>query len=82
GTQPGEMFRVRGQGMPDLRGGRRGDLHVQIELQVPKKLEAEHEELLRKLAEYEKANVAPHHKSWLDKLRDFISGDSDEEEDE
>lgn len=68
--------------MPDLRGGRRGDLHVQIELQVPKKLEAEHEELLRKLAEYEKANVAPHHKSWLDKLRDFISGDSDEEEDE
>lgn len=82
GTQPGEIFRVKGEGMPDLRGGRRGDLHVQIELQVPRKLEAEHEELLRKLAEYENANVAPHHKSWLDKLRDFISGDNDDEEDE
>jgi len=82
GTQPGELFRVRGQGMPDLRGGRRGDLHVQIELQVPKKLDAEHESLLRKLAEYENANVTPHHKSWLDKLRDFISGENDDEEDE
>lgn len=80
GTQPGEVFRVRGQGMPDPRGGRRGDLHVAIELEVPRKLEAEHEELLRKLAEYENANVAPHHKSWLDKLREFISGDQDEED--
>ena len=53
-----------------------------VELQVPRKLETEHEELLRKLADYENANVAPHHKSWLDKLREFISGDNDDEEDE
>jgi molecular chaperone DnaJ len=80
GTQPGETFRIRGQGMPDPRGGRRGDLHVAVELRVPQKLDDEHEGLLRKLAEYEKANVAPHQKSWLEKFRDFVSGEDDEKE--
>ncbi len=80
GTQPGEVFRVRGQGMPDPRGGRKGDLHVVIQLEVPRKLDDEHEALLRKLAEYEHANVTPQHKSWLEKLREFISGDNDEED--
>ena len=80
GTQPGEVFRVRGQGMPDPRGGRRGDLHVAVQLEVPRKLDAEHEELLRKLAVYENANVAPQHKSWLEKLREFIAGNNDEED--
>jgi molecular chaperone DnaJ len=80
GTQPGEVFRVRGQGMPDPRGGRRGDLHIEIQVEVPRKLDEEHEVLLRKLAEYENAKVAPHHKTWLEKLREFIAGDDEEEE--
>ncbi|MBX3444451.1 MAG: molecular chaperone DnaJ [Planctomyces sp.] len=80
GTQPGEVFRVRGQGMPDPHGGRRGDLHLEIELLVPKKLDDEHEALLRQLANYEQTQVSPHQKSWLEKLREFISGDEDEEE--
>jgi molecular chaperone DnaJ len=80
GTQPGAVFRIRGQGMPDPRGGRRGDLHVEVQLDVPKKLDEEHEELLRKLADYEKTSVSPHHKSWLEKLKDFIAGDDDDEE--
>lgn len=78
GTQPGETFRLRGKGMPDPRGGRTGDLHVAVKLDVPRKLDEEHEELLRKLAELEKARVTPHQKTWFEKLREFITGDEAE----
>lgn len=78
GTQPGEVFRLRGKGMPDPRGGRPGDMHVEVQLVVPRKLDAEHEELLRKLAALEEADVNSHHRSWLDKLKDLITGDHDD----
>jgi molecular chaperone DnaJ len=79
GTQPGEVFRLRGQGMPDPHGGRPGDLHVEVQLVVPKKIGDEHEALLRNLAELEKTEVNPHQKSWLDKLKDLFTGDAGEE---
>jgi len=79
GTQPGEVFRLKGKGMPDPRGGRPGDMHVEVQLVVPKKLEEEHEALLRKLAELEDADVNSHHKSWLEKLKDLVTGQTDEE---
>jgi molecular chaperone DnaJ len=78
GTQPGEVFRLRGKGMPDPHGGRPGDLHVEVQVMVPKKLGDEHEVLLRKLAELEKTEVNPHQKSWLDKLKELITGDGEE----
>ncbi len=77
GTQPGDVFRLRGQGMPDPHGGRPGDLHVEVQLVVPKHLEPDHEELLRQLAEHEKTQVNPHHKSWLEKLKELVTGDED-----
>lgn len=73
GTQPGDVFRIRSQGMPDPRGGMRGDLHVQTYIEVPKKLSAEQETLLRDLAELEHANVTPHRKSFLKTLRDYFA---------
>ncbi|RLS52595.1 MAG: molecular chaperone DnaJ [Planctomycetota bacterium] len=79
GTQPGEVIRLRGKGMPDPRGGRTGDLHIEIQLVVPKKLAAEHETLLRKLAEMEQAHVMPHQKSWFDKLKTLFTGDDESE---
>lgn len=78
GTQPGEVFRFRGKGMPDPRGGRRGDLHAAVRLVVPKKLDEPHEDLLRQLAELEKTRVKPHEKSWFEKVKDFFSGDDNE----
>jgi len=78
GTQPGEVFRVRGKGMPDPRGRDVGDLHVQIQVVIPKKVSDEHEALLRKLAEIEKVEVHPHQKSWFEKLKDFVTGGSEE----
>jgi len=73
GTQPGHVFRIRGGGMPDPRGGRAGDLMVEVQVEVPRKLGDEQEELLRQLADIEQTNVSPHRTSFLDKLRDWFS---------
>ncbi len=48
GTQPGEVQRLKGLGMPRMDGHGRGDLYVRLKLVVPKRLTAEQKELLRK----------------------------------
>lgn len=81
GTQPGDVTRLKGRGMPDPRGGGRvGDLMVEIQVEVPKKLSAEQEDLLRQLAELDHKNVMPHSKSFFEKVREFFAGDESSEE--
>ncbi|HQM66463.1 MAG TPA: molecular chaperone DnaJ [Methanomassiliicoccales archaeon] len=48
GTQPGEVQRLKGLGMPKMDGHGRGDLYVRLKLVVPKRLTSEQKELLRK----------------------------------
>jgi molecular chaperone DnaJ len=72
GTQPGDVFKMRGRGMPDPRQRGKGDLLVQVNLEVPKKLSPREEELLRDLAGAEKANVSPHRKTFLEKLKEYF----------
>ncbi|HEV3025117.1 MAG TPA: DnaJ C-terminal domain-containing protein, partial [Pirellulales bacterium] len=72
GTQPGEVFKLRGRGMPDPRGRGKGDLLVQVMLDVPKSLTKRQEELLRELAEEERTNVSAHRKSFFEKLKDYF----------
>lgn len=50
GTQSGTVIPLRGRGVPRLRSNSRGDLHVHLEVTTPTKLDAEQEELMRKLA--------------------------------
>jgi molecular chaperone DnaJ len=78
GTQSGDLFRVRGAGMPDPHGGLTGDLVVQTYIEVPKKLASRQEELLRELAELERTDVTPHRKSFLEKIRDYFTGEGEE----
>jgi molecular chaperone DnaJ len=49
GTQPGSVITLRGHGMPHLRSGVRGDLHVHVEVVVPARLDSRDTELLREL---------------------------------
>jgi molecular chaperone DnaJ len=51
GTQPHEVFRVRGQGMPALRRRRTGDLRVVANVVVPRQLSREQRELTEELAD-------------------------------
>ncbi|MGE9293432.1 MAG: molecular chaperone DnaJ [Puniceicoccales bacterium] len=50
GTQSGTTFRLRGKGMPTLRGGHHGDQLIQVEIEVPKKLNGEQREKLEEFA--------------------------------
>jgi molecular chaperone DnaJ len=73
GIQAGEMLRIAGKGMPNLRTGRTGDLLVQVHLETPRQLTKRQEELFRELAELEQKHVSPQRKSFLDKLREFFT---------
>lgn len=50
GTQPGATFRIKDKGMPNIHGYGQGDLHVQVNVKVPKKLDENQKELLREFA--------------------------------
>jgi molecular chaperone DnaJ len=82
GTQPGEVFRLAGFGMPDPHGGRRGDMLVLVQVEVPKKLSQEQETLMRELAELEHANVSPHRKTFFETLKEYFSHNEDEVDEE
>ncbi|OHB67010.1 MAG: molecular chaperone DnaJ [Planctomycetes bacterium RBG_13_63_9] len=72
GAQNGDVFKLSGRGMPDPRYRSRGDLLVQIHVEVATKLTAEHEEILRKLAEHENRHVTPQRKSFFKKLTEYF----------
>ena len=57
GTQPGTTFRLRGKGIPELRGRGRGDQYVTVRVQVPTSLSGEQKEALRAYAEAMGENV-------------------------
>ena len=53
GTQPAKVFRLRGQGLPDLRGYGIGDLYVQVSVSIPKRISDREKQLFQSLAEEE-----------------------------
>ena len=57
GTQTGTTFRLRGKGIPELRGRGRGDQYVTIRVQVPTSMNAEQKEALRAFAQAMGENV-------------------------
>ena len=57
GTQTGTTFRLRGKGIPELRGRGRGDQYVTIQVQVPTSMNAEQKEALRAFAQAMGENV-------------------------
>ena len=72
GTQPGEVLRVRGEGLPHVnRQSARGDLYVHFHIEVPKKLGKRERELLEELAE-EAGVTAKEHQSVFDRVRELF----------
>src|SRR5262245_35859809 len=53
GTQAGTVITVRGKGFPSVNHGRRGDLHVRVQVWTPTSLSAEQQELFRRVGELE-----------------------------
>ena len=71
GTQTGTVFRVKGQGMPNLGGRGKGDLFVAVTLVTPKTLTKEQRKLLEQLAEIEDTDFTD--ESFMDKVRSIFS---------
>src|SRR6056300_210876 len=71
GTQSGKQFRLRGKGMPYMRGSGTGDLYVQINTEVPISLNKEQKELLEKFREIENEKSNPSIKQFFKKAKSF-----------
>jgi len=69
GTQYGNIFRIKGQGLPDIRTHTTGDQLVQVIIETPTKLNTEQQELLRKFAQTENKRVSPKSTSFFEKLK-------------
>lgn len=66
GTQSGEVFRLRGRGLPELGGGRRGDLLATARLYTPQKLSPETRMLFEELAKLEGREPRP---GWFESIK-------------
>jgi len=69
GTQYGSTFRIRGQGLPDIRTGRSGDELVHVTIETPTNLDDHQEELLREFAKTENRSVSPKSQGFFDRLK-------------
>ncbi len=75
GAQSGSQFSLRGKGMPSLRGNGRGDQHVRIMVEVPRRLSAKQREALANYAQTFSgpSDAHPTRESFLEKAKKFLS---------
>jgi molecular chaperone DnaJ len=73
GTQHGEVFKLKGKGVPDLRSYKNGDEIVQILIEIPKRLSDRQKQLLKEFAASEDEKVMPQRKSFMDKLKQVFA---------
>ncbi len=69
GTQSGTLFKLRGLGIPDLRGYRKGDQIVRIQVETPAKLTKEQKELIRHFDDLSSSKTYPFHRRFVNKLK-------------
>ena len=79
GTQSGKILRLRGKGIPNLRGDYRGDQLVRVNVYVPTHLSKEDKELMKQLSKSD--SIQPHEgdksahsdKTFFEKMKDILS---------
>ncbi len=70
GTQPGEIIRLKGNGMPSLRRGRGyGDLFVQVMVMIPTRLSQRQRELLMEFSELERQKMGAKTREFWDRIK-------------
>lgn len=72
GTQPGQIFRLRGKGVPFIDGSGRGDHYVHVNVKIPTSLNEEQRALLEQLAALEGENP-PGERGVFEKVKEFFS---------
>jgi len=81
GTQPGNVIRVPGKGVPHIRGYGRGDILLHVNVEVPKKLTKQQEDLLREFAACETPPLKSKKEKkdggvkWYEKIKNIALGE-------
>ena len=75
GTQSGKILRLRGKGLPNVNGYGNGDLLVNVNVWIPKKITKDEEKMLQGMVNSEsfKPNPTDDDRSFFKKLRDYFS---------
>ncbi len=73
GTQNGKIFRVKGEGMPNVHGHGKGDLLVKLFVETPTKLSERQKELLQEFSLLESPANMPKRKGFLDKIKGLFT---------
>lgn len=73
GTQNGKVFRVKGEGFPNVHGSGKGDLLVKVFVETPTKLSEKQKQLLKEFSTLESPANQPKKKTFLDKIKDIFS---------
>ena len=74
-TQTGKLFRLRGKGIQDIRGGAMGDMLYNVVVETPVNLNAEQKQLLAQLSSslgQQHRKHSPKEQSWFETLKKFF----------
>ena len=74
GTQSGQIFRLRGKGIPEVNGYRTGDQLVRVIVWTPTKLSREEENIFQQLAGLDNSQPPEGGKGFFERLKEVIGG--------
>lgn len=72
GTQSGQVFHLRGRGLPRVNSSGTGDVHVRVQLWTPERLTEKEEQIIRELARVQKSVPVDRGKSFWSRMRDAL----------
>jgi len=74
GVQTGKQLRLRGKGMPALRGSGSGDLYIELAVETPVNLTARQREILEEFEAIGAENNSPETQDFFSRVKKFWSG--------
>ena len=75
GTQTGKLFRLKGKGVGQVRGGSIGDLLCRVVIETPQKLDSKQKALLKELgSSLKESKNTPISSAWFSKVKSFFDG--------
>ena len=74
GTQPGETFRLKGRGLPSIRGGQRGDQFVRVSVEIPSKASSSQRRLLEEFDRLSDNDVFPGIQKFWEQAKRWLGG--------
>jgi len=77
GTQEGTSFRIRGEGIQQLRGTGKGDLFFTVHVEVPKHLGEKQKDLLRQFEDSLSGREYERRKSFADQVKSYIKDNAE-----